>query len=129
MESKVFTEKVKKSLEKIICGNFKNHKKTKVFATKIKKSLEKICRGNLKNHKETIMMKGIEAEIDESMIFFDVEDNGIYVRFVKENIYLFTATFKLHDSVEQIEEIIQEEMTKTKDKFNKVIDSLNNVLN
>lgn len=102
--------------------------KIKAFAKKIKKSLEKINCGKFKNHK-TIMIDGIEAEISDGMIFFAMEYIGIYVRFSTGNTYLFTAKFKLHDSVEQIEEIIQKEMAQVKDEFNKVIDSLNNFLN
>lgn len=100
--------------------------KTKVFAKKIKEKLEKINRGNFKN--QTIRIDGIEAEISDGMIFFAMEYVGIYVRFSTGNTYLFTAKFKLHDSVEQIEEIIQKEMAQVKDEFNKVIDSLNNFL-
>lgn len=102
--------------------------KSKVFAEKIKKSLEKINCGKFKNH-QTIRIDGIEAEISDGMIFFAMEYVGIYVRFSTGNTYLFTAKFKLHDSVEQIEEIIQKEMAQVKDEFNKVIDSLNNFLN
>lgn len=102
--------------------------KIKAFAKKIKKSLEKINCGKFKNH-QTIRIDGIEAEINDDMIFFTMEYIGIYVEFTTGNNYLFTAKFKLHDSVEQIEEIIQKEMAKTKDDFNKVIDSLNNFLN
>lgn len=100
--------------------------KTKVFAKKIKKSLGKI--GKVE-HNETIMMDGVEAEINDGMVFFALEYIGIYVRFTKEDVYLFTAEFKLLDSVEQIEEIIKKEMAQAKDRFNKVIDSLNNFLN
>lgn len=101
--------------------------KIKAFAKIIKKKLEKINRGNFKN--QTIRIDGIEAEISDGMIFFAMEYIGIYVRFSTGNTYLFTAKFKLHDSVEQIEEIIQKEMAQVKDEFNKVIDSLNNFLN
>ena len=99
--------------------------KTKVFAKKIKESLEKLGKGK---HNESIMMDGIEAEIDEGKVFGCTEYIGIYVPFYKGNMYLFTADFKLHESIEQIEEIIKKEMAQAKDKFNKVIDSLNNFL-
>ena len=88
--------------------------KIKAFAKIIKKKLEKINRGNFKN--QTIKIDGIEAEINDGMIFFAMEYVGIYVRFSTGNTYLFTAKFKLHDSVEQIEEIASQNGLRLRDR-------------
>ena len=66
--------------------------------------------------------------------FFHPEYIGINVRFTafgnKYHEFLFLAEFKLeNDSVEEIEKIIKEEMTRRKNEFSNVINALNECFN
>ena len=116
--------------------------KAKTFAEKIKTKFNKLVSHLRKKYKSgkygggftkyTIKDNGIEAEISEGQMLFypDQEYIGIYVRFTANNEYLFTAEFKLEkDSVEEIEKIIKEEMTKRKNELSNVINALNECLN
>ena len=119
MKAKTFAEKIKTKFNKLV-----SHLRKKYESGK--------SSGEFKTY--TVKDNGIEAEISEGQMFFHPEYIGINVRFTafgnKYHEFLFLAEFKLeNDSVEEIEKIIKEEMTRRKNEFSNVINALNECLN
>jgi hypothetical protein len=114
MKVKTFAEKIKTNFNKLISYLRKKHESGKYS-------------GEYKDY--TIKNNGIEAEVNEGQMFFHPEYIGIYVRFTANNEYLFTAKIMSYQSVEEIEKIIKEEMTRRKNEFSNVINALNECLN